>query len=84
MAWTGFDMEYRKSFVANVEKLRLPNGQISRDVLENQERAVKQDRKAGVIEGREEIVCLNYLLTLFHGLGMNGNPGLNPSYRGRF
>ena len=83
MAYTGYDLEYRKQFVAEVRKELLPNGQISRQTFDKFEAVAKADRKAGKIESNEYGAVWGFLSQTMQGCGMNGNPGLNPSYRGR-
>lgn len=84
MTYTGYNLEYRKPFVAAVNAERLPNGQISHEAFDRFEAALKSDRKAGVIEPNEFGACWGFLSQTLQGCGMNGRPGLNNAYRGQF
>lgn len=84
MRYTGYNLEYRKQVIAEVKKELLPNGQISRQTFEKFEAVAKADRKAGKIESNEYSAVWGFLSQTMQGVGMNGNPGLNNAYKGRF
>lgn len=84
MSYTGYNMEYRAAFIAEVKKELLPNGQISSATFDKFEAIAKADRHARKIESNEYGIIWGYLSQTMQGVGMNGNRGLNQPYRGRF